>query len=162
MAICLWFDDQAEEAAEFYTSVFKDSAINRINKYGKEGFEYHRKPEGSVMEVEFRLNDMKLTALNGGPLFRFNESVSIMVYCETQEEIDNYWSKLTEGGEESMCGWLKDKYGVSWQIIPTLFNEYIVDNNTERKARVEKAVFQMRKLIIADLKNAYEGKTVSV
>jgi predicted 3-demethylubiquinone-9 3-methyltransferase (glyoxalase superfamily) len=162
MAICLWFDDQAEQAAGFYTSIFSNSEIVRINKYGKEGFEFHQKPEGSVMEVEFRLYDMKFTALNGGPLFRFNESVSVMVYCETQEEIDHYWSKLTEGGEESMCGWLKDKYGVSWQIIPSLINDYLDDNNTERKSRVEKALFQMRKLIISDLKNAYEGKPVSV
>src|SRR5512133_1766312 len=127
MAICLWFDDQAEEAAHFYTSIFKDSEIGHIEKYGKEGYEFHHKPEGSLLAIEFRLNDMKFMALNGGPIFKFNESVSVMVFCDTQEEIDNYWSKLTEGGEESMCGWLKDKYGVSWQVVPAILPQLLAD-----------------------------------
>jgi predicted 3-demethylubiquinone-9 3-methyltransferase (glyoxalase superfamily) len=132
-----------------------------MNRYGKEGYEFHHKPEGSVLEIEFRLNDMKFTALNGGPLFKFNESVSIMVYCDTQEEIDNYWSKLTQDGEESMCGWLKDKYGVSWQIIPRVLKEYFAERDMEKRASVERAMFRMRKLIIEDLRRAYEGKTVT-
>jgi predicted 3-demethylubiquinone-9 3-methyltransferase (glyoxalase superfamily) len=162
MSICLWFDDQAEEAVNFYTSVFKNSEIGPMERYTSEGYEFHKKPAGSVLAIEFRLNDMKFMALNGGPLFKFNESVSIMVFCDTQEEIDNYWSRLTEGGEESMCGWLKDKYGVSWQIIPSIFNEYLAKGDVEKMNRFNKALYTMRKLIIEDLKNAYEGKTVSV
>jgi predicted 3-demethylubiquinone-9 3-methyltransferase (glyoxalase superfamily) len=163
MAICLWFDNQAEEAVKFYTSVFKDSEIGPMERYTKTGFEIHKQPEGKVLAIEFRLNDMKFMALNGGPLFNFNESVSVMVFCDTQEEIDSYWSKLTsDGGEESMCGWLKDKYGVSWQIIPSIFNEYLAEGNSEKLDRFNKALYSMRKLIIEDLKNAYEGKTVTV
>lgn len=162
MAICLWFDDQAEEAVKFYTSVFKDSEIGPTEKATKEGFEFHRKPEGSALAIEFRLNDMKFLALNGGPLFKFNESVSVMVFCDTQEEIDNYWSRLTEGGEESMCGWLKDKYGVSWQIVPSVLNDYIAEGDLKKLGRFNNAMFKMRKLIIADLKRAYEGKGVTV
>jgi predicted 3-demethylubiquinone-9 3-methyltransferase (glyoxalase superfamily) len=128
----------------------------------REGFEFHKKPEGSALAIEFRLNDMKFLALNGGPIFKFNESVSVMVFCDTQEEIDYYWSKLTEGGEESMCGWLKDKYGISWQIIPSIFNDYIAEGDLEKLSRFNKALYKMRKLIIADLQNAYEGKTVTV
>src|SRR4051812_26358312 len=115
---CLWFDSEAEEAARFYVSVFKNSSIDEISRYGKEGQEIHRRPEGSVMVVAFTINGQPFTALNGGPLFKFNESVSFQVYCDSQKEIDLYWSKLTAGGQESMCGWLKDKYGLSWQIVP--------------------------------------------
>jgi predicted 3-demethylubiquinone-9 3-methyltransferase (glyoxalase superfamily) len=161
MAICLWFDNQAEEAARFYASIFHDSEIGRINTYGKEGFEFHQKPEGSVMTVEFRLNKMHFLALNGGPIFNFNEAVSIMVNCDNQEEIDHYWNKLTEGGEESQCGWLKDKYGVSWQIVPRLLTEYMTDHDSARRSRVERAFFKMRKLIINDLSEAYHGVEVT-
>lgn len=157
MAICLWFDNQAEEAANFYISIFRDSEIGRISRYGKEGFEYHGKPEGSVMTVEFRINRMNFLGLNGGPIFKFNESMSIIVYCNTQEEIDFYWNKLSEGGEESQCGWLKDKYGVSWQIVPEIIKEYMVDHNQARKARVENALFKMKKLVIAELTEAYNS-----
>ena len=162
MAICLWFDNQAEEAAKFYTSVFKDSEIGPIERATSEGSEFHRKEEGEVLAIEFRVNDMKFLGLNGGPLFKFNESVSVMVFCDTQEEIDFYWSRLTEGGEESMCGWLKDKYGVSWQIVPSILNDYIAEGNLEKLGRFNNALYKMRKLIIKDLKDAYEGKTVIV
>ena len=155
MNICLWYDDKAEEAAVFYTSIFQDSEIGRITRFGKEGFEHHGKPEGTVMTVDFRLNKMKFIALNGGPMFKFNEAVSIVIYCETQEEIDHYWNKLAEGGEEQACGWMKDKYGVSWQITPSILPEYLIDQNIIRRNRVEKAVFKMTKLEIEKLKKAY-------
>lgn len=153
MTICLWFDNQAEDAANFYTSVFKNSSIGTISRYGKEGFEFHKKPEGSVMVVSFKLNDMSFNALNGGPLFKFNESVSIVVNCETQEEIDHYWNKLTsEGGQEVACGWLKDKYGVSWQIVPTILETLLSD--PEKAPRVTNAYLKMKKFDIEGLKNA--------
>jgi predicted 3-demethylubiquinone-9 3-methyltransferase (glyoxalase superfamily) len=152
MSICLWFDDQAEEAAIFYTSIFKHSAIGKISRYGKEGFEIHKRPEGSAMVVTFRLNDMEFIALNGGPLFRFNEAISIVVNCETQDEIDHFWDRLTEGGKESQCGWLKDKYGVSWQIVPTILGKLMSD--PEKSGRVMKAFLQMKKFDIEKLKQA--------
>lgn len=158
ISICLWFDSQAEEAVKFYTSIFKDSHIGKISRYSKEGFEFHGKPEGSVMSIEFSINGRNFMALNGGPIFKFNEAVSVMVYCENQQEIDYYWSKLTEGGEESQCGWLKDKFGLSWQVVPELMKDYMTDTDTSRKARVERAFLPMKKLIIEDLVNAYEGK----
>jgi predicted 3-demethylubiquinone-9 3-methyltransferase (glyoxalase superfamily) len=160
MAICLWFDNQAEEAVRYYTSIFKDSETGHLERYTNEGLEYNEHAsEGSVLAIEFRLNDMKFMALNGGPLFKFNESVSVMVYCDTQDEIDYYWNKLTgEGGEESMCGWLKDKYGVSWQIVPSILKKYLAEGNMEKMQRFNQALYKMRKLIIADLQNAYDGK----
>ena len=124
---CLWFDNQAEEAANFYTSVFEDSKIESISYYGKEGFEIHGQKEGTVLTVVFHINGQTFTALNGGPDFRFNEAVSLQVFCETQEEIDYYWSNLTDGGEEGQCGWLKDKFGVSWQIIPSILPDLLCD-----------------------------------
>src|SRR5262245_21480115 len=122
IAPCLWFDDQAEEAANFYTSIFKNSKIINISRYGKEGFEIHGRPAGSVMTVAFELDGQKFTALNGGPVFKFNEAVSFQVSCQSQEEVDYFWGKLSEGGDKNaqQCGWLKDKYGVSWQIVPTV------------------------------------------
>ena len=120
MTICLWYDSEAEEAAKFYTSIFKDSEIGEISRFGKEGFEHHGKPEGTAMTVSFKLNKMNFIALNGGPMFKFNEAISVMIHCDTQDEIDHYWFSLTEGGEEGPCGWLKDKYGVSWQIVPKI------------------------------------------
>jgi len=158
MTICLWFDNQAEDAVKFYTSIFKDSETGSINRFGKEGFEFHGMPEGSVMTVNFRLNEMNFIALNGGPLFKFNESISIVVHCDTQEEIDHYWSSLTAGGEESMCGWLKDKFGVSWQINPSILSAYLADKDPAKRSRVGQAIFKMRKLDIQKLKDAYEGK----
>lgn len=150
---CLWFDNQAEEAALFYTSIFKNSKILSISRYGKEGFETHGQVEGTVMTVEFIINNQPFTALNGGPIFKFNEAVSFQVFCETQEEIDFYWNKLTEdGGEESYCGWLKDKFGVSWQIVPSILKELMADS--EKSERIVKAFMQMRKLDLHKLVNA--------
>ncbi len=120
---CLWFDTQAEDAANFYVSIFSNSKIGNISRYGKEGFEFHRKPAGTVLTVSFELDGQPFTALNAGPQFKFNESISFQISCETQEEIDHYWGRLTEGGEESSCGWLKDKYGVSWQVNPSILGE---------------------------------------
>ena len=157
MSICLWYNDQAEEAATFYTSIFQDSEIGQISRFGKEGFEYHGKAEGTTMTVDFRLNQMKFIALNGGPKFRFNEAASIVVYCDTQEEIDSYWAKLTEGGEEGPCGWLKDKFGVSWQITPAILPGYLTVKDMAKRSRVERAAFQMKKFDIEKLKNAYAG-----
>jgi predicted 3-demethylubiquinone-9 3-methyltransferase (glyoxalase superfamily) len=158
MIICLWYDNQAEEAANFYTSIFRDSETGQISRFGKEGFEFHGKPEGTVMTVSFRLNQMKFIALNGGPVFRFNEAVSIIVNCDTQEEIDHYWAKLTEGGEEQQCGWLKDKFGVSWQITPAILPDYLTDKDPEKRKRASEAMFQMKKFDIEKLRIAYLGK----
>ena len=153
ITICLWFDNQAEEAANFYTTVFKDSKILSASRYGKEGFEIHGQKEGTVMTISFNLNGQSFTALNGGPLFKFNESVSFQVFCEDQEEIDYYWENLTaNGGEEGQCGWLKDKYGVSWQIIPDNLSELMSDPS--KKGRVTNAFMQMKKLDIFKLINA--------
>jgi predicted 3-demethylubiquinone-9 3-methyltransferase (glyoxalase superfamily) len=152
MSICLWFDGQAEEAAKLYTSIFPNSKMGSISRYGKEGFEIHKQPAGSAMVVLFSLNDMHFMALNGGPLFRFNESVSVVVHCETQEEIDHYWSRLTEGGKESQCGWLKDKFGLSWQIVPAILGKLMTD--PERSGRIMNAVMQMKKFDIKKLLDA--------
>ncbi|OFX56889.1 MAG: hypothetical protein A2W97_16795 [Bacteroidetes bacterium GWE2_40_63] len=146
---CLWFNSQAEEAARFYTSIFKNSSIGDISRFGKEGFEFHGKPEGAVMTVSFTLDGQLFTALNGGPIFTFNESVSFMVGCDTQNEIDYYWNKLTEGGQESNCGWLKDKFGVSWQIIPNILSKLMTD--PEKAPRVTQAFLQMKKFDIQKL-----------
>jgi len=156
---CLWFDSEAEEAANFYVSIFKNSKIGRISRYGKEGFEIHGRPAGSVMTVEFELDGLKLTALNGGPHFKFNEAISLQVYCETQDAIDHYWSRLSKGGEEGPCGWLKDRYGLSWQIVPSILPDMLSDENSDKAQRVTKAFLQMKKFDIAELQRAYEGKT---
>ena len=152
MTICLWFDKQGEEAANFYTSIFKNSSIGSISRYGKQGFEFHGMPEGTALVVSFKLNDMNFSALNGGPRYKFNESMSIVVSCDTQEEIDHYWNELTREGKESMCGWLKDKYGVSWQIVPTILPALMSD--ASRRDRVVNAFMKMRKFDIEALKNA--------
>lgn len=152
IAPCLWFDNQAEEAASFYVSVFKNSKIGSISRYGKEGFEIHGKKEGSVLTVSFQINGQSFTALNGGPQFKFNESISFQVFCETQKEIDDYWSKLTKGGEESQCGWLKDKFGVSWQIVPAILPKLMTDS--ARAGRVTNALLQMKKFDIEKLLKA--------
>ena len=154
---CLWFDDQGEEAAKFYTSIFKDSKMGDVTRYGKEGYEIHGREEGTVMTVEFEIEGQKFLALNGGPIFKFNEAISFQVYCETQEEVDYYWEKLTEGGDEKaqQCGWLKDKYGVSWQIVPTILIKMLKDNDSEKSQKVMKAMLQMKKINIEGLQKAY-------
>lgn len=154
LSICLWFDSEAEQAAKFYTSIFQDGKIGKIARFAGVGQEIHGKPEGSVMTVNFTLNGMDFIALNGGPDFKFNESISICVYCEVQEEIDYFWDKLTEGGEESYCGWLKDKYGVSWQIIPSVLEEMLSDSDLAKVQKVTEAFMQMRKFDISKLYEA--------
>ncbi len=146
---CLWFDNQAEEAANFYTSIFKNSKIESISRYGKEGFEIHGQKEGTALTVGFQINGQSFTALNGGPVFKFNEAISFQVYCETQEEIDHYWNKLTVGGQESQCGWLKDKFGLSWQIVPSILPKLMSDPT--KAGRVTKAFLQMKKFDIEKL-----------
>ena len=150
---CLWFDDQAEQAAKFYTEIFKNSKIKKITRYGKEGYEIHSKPEGSVMTVEFELDGQALTALNGGPVFKFNEAISFQVDCATQEEVDYYWEKLTAGGDAKAqaCGWLKDKFGVSWQVIPIEFLEIMKGPNAQKATQ---EMFKMKKLDINVLRKA--------
>jgi len=155
---CLWFDNQAEEAVNFYASIFKNSKIGNITRYGEEGYEIHKMPAGTVMTVEFQLEGQGFVALNGGPVFKFNEAISFQVYCKTQEEVDHYWEKLTKGGDKNaqQCGWLKDKYGVSWQIVPAVLPQMLQDKDPEKSQRVMKALLQMHKLDIKTLKHAYE------
>ena len=157
ITINLWFDNQAEEAVTFYTSIFKNSAIGRIVRYGKAGFEYHGKSEGTAMTVEFHLDGTPFVALNGGPQFQFTEAVSFIVNCENQEEVDYFWDRLSEGGDPAaqQCGWLKDKFGVSWQIVPTEMIDMINDPDIERSQKVMSALLQMKKLDLAELKRAY-------
>ena len=154
---CLWFDTQAEAAANHYVSIFPKSKLGKITRYGKEGKEIHGKPAGSVLTVEFEIEGVKFLALNGGPQFKFNEAVSFQVLCETQADIDYFWSKLVEGGEEGPCGWLKDKFGLSWQVVPTVLPEMLQDPNAGRADRAMKAMLQMRKLDIAALQRAQNG-----
>ena len=154
---CLWFDKEAEEAANFYTSIFKDSSIDEVTRYGKEGTEIHHQPEGKVMTVRFHLNGQEFLGLNGGPLFPFNESISLVVNVDTQEEIDYYWERLTEGGEEVQCGWLKDKFGVSWQVVPAILGKMMADPDRKKADRVMKAFMQMKKFDIQKLKEAFNG-----
>ena len=154
----LWFDDQAEEAAKFYTSIFKNSKIGTIARYDEETAKVARRPKGSVMTVAFQLEGQEFVALNGGPLFKFSEAISFVVNCETQEEVDYFWDKLSAGGKTQQCGWLKDKYGLSWQVVPIVLNELIEDKDPVRSQRVMKAMLEMEKLEIAGLKRAYDGK----
>ena len=158
ITLCLWFDTQAEEAAKFYCAIFKDSRIGAISRYPEAGQEVHHKPAGSVMVVEFEIDGQTFTALNGGPNFRFNEAISLQVHCETQVEVDYFWSKLTQGGEEGPCGWLKDKYGLSWQVVPAAIPKMMTDPDRAKSARVMNAFMKMKKLDIATLERAYEGK----
>ncbi|MFG2192854.1 VOC family protein [Streptomyces sp. NPDC048639] len=151
---CLWFDGQAEEAAHHYLSIFKDSELGRIGRYTEAG----PGPAGSVMVVEFELNGQKFIALNGGPQFTFNEAVSFQIHCADQAEVDYYWDRLTEGGEGVACGWLKDKYGVSWQVVPTRLIEMIGDENQEKAHRTTQAMFGMKKFDIAELERVYAGE----
>jgi predicted 3-demethylubiquinone-9 3-methyltransferase (glyoxalase superfamily) len=155
----LWFDNQAEEAAKFYASVFKNSKIGRILRYDEASSKAAGRPAGSVLTVEFEIEGQKFTALNGGPQFKFNESVSFVVNCKTQEEVDYFWEKLTAGGgQESECGWLKDKFGLSWQITPTILIDMLNDKDPKKAGRVMKAMMQMQKIELNKLKAAYAGK----
>ena len=152
---CLWFDDKAEEAAKFYVSLIKNSKMGGITRYGEEGAKASGRPAGTVMTVTFSLNGQEFMALNGGPVFTFSPAISFVLNCETQPEIDTLWDKLSEGGEKNVCGWLKDKYGVSWQIVPSGIVEMISDPDAARSDRVMQAVVKMKKLDIAVLKKAY-------
>jgi len=153
----LWFDSQAEEAAEFYCSVFKNSRIGNVSRYTEAGKEIHGREPGSAMTVEFEIDGRPFVALNGGPVFKFTEAISFQIPCETQEDVDYYWSKLTEGGEESQCGWLKDRFGLSWQVVPTVLGRMLSAADREKAQRVTKAFMQMKKFDIAALETAYKG-----
>jgi predicted 3-demethylubiquinone-9 3-methyltransferase (glyoxalase superfamily) len=155
---CLWFDTQAEEAARFYIAIFKNSKIGAISRYSKVGYEIHGKQPGSVMTVAFEIDGQAFLALNGGPNFKFNEAVSFQISCETQEEIDHFWNKLTEDGQEGPCGWLKDRYGVSWQIVPAVLPEMLMDPDAEKVERVTKAFLHMKKFDVAALERAHAGR----
>jgi len=152
----LWFDNQAEAAAEFYVSVFKNSKITNVARYGEAGAKASGMPTGTAMTVAFQLEGQEFTALNGGPQFKFTEATSFVVNCETQKEVDDLWKKLSDGGEEGPCGWLKDKYGLSWQIVPTVLGKMLQDNDARKSERVMKAMLLMKKLEIEGLKRAYE------
>jgi predicted 3-demethylubiquinone-9 3-methyltransferase (glyoxalase superfamily) len=160
IAPCLWFDTKAEEAAKFYVSIFKNSKITTVARFPDEGKEIHGKDAGSVMTVAFELAGQSFVALNGGPQFKFDEAISFQVYCESQDEVDYFWSRLSEGGEEGPCGWLKDKYGLSWQVVPVALLEMMLDRDASKSARVMAAFMQMKKFDIEALKRAYEGETV--
>jgi predicted 3-demethylubiquinone-9 3-methyltransferase (glyoxalase superfamily) len=159
ITVNLWFDDQAEQAANFYTSIFWNSKVGRITYYVKDGHEMHREREGTVMTVEFEVEGQSFIALNGGPQFKFNESISMVVNCDTQEEVDYYWEKLSEGGDPDaqQCGWLKDKYGLSWQIVPNVLIEMINHSDKERVQRLLNAMYPMKKLDIEHLQEVFAG-----
>jgi len=148
----LWFDNQAEEAMNHYVSIFKDAEVLGVSRYGEAG----PGPAGTVMTASFKLNGLEFTALNGGPLFKFNESVSFVIDCKTQDEVDHFWDKLSEGGETSQCGWLKDKFGLSWQVVPSILGELLGDKDPEKSGRVMQAMLQMTKIDIAKLQEAYD------
>jgi predicted 3-demethylubiquinone-9 3-methyltransferase (glyoxalase superfamily) len=162
IAPCLWFDSQAEEAAQFYVSIFKNSKVLGVSRYPKAGQEIHRRSPGSVMTVDFELDGQTFTALNGGPVFKFNEAVSFQIYCKTQEDIDYYWEKLSQGGDPKaqQCGWLKDKYGLSWQVVPAALPEIFKDHESPQAQRVMEAMLRMKKLDIRELERAAAGETV--
>jgi predicted 3-demethylubiquinone-9 3-methyltransferase (glyoxalase superfamily) len=150
---CLWFDNQAEEAVNFYLSIFKNAKIKSVTRFGDAG----PGPKGSVMVIAFELDGVELIALNGGPIFKFNEAVSLSIGCQSQAEVDHYWNKLTAGGTESQCGWLKDKYGVSWQVVPLPLTELMASSDAPRVKRMTEAMFKMKKLDIAALEKAFNG-----
>jgi predicted 3-demethylubiquinone-9 3-methyltransferase (glyoxalase superfamily) len=150
----LWFNNQAEEAANFYVSIFKNSKILSISRYGEAG----PGPKGNAMTAAFQLDGEEFIALNGGPQFKFTEAISFVVNCETQQEVDEFWEKLSMDGEESRCGWLKDKYGLSWQIVPTILGKLMTDPDPQKSKRVIEAMLKMKKIVIDDLKRAHEGK----
>ena len=157
---CLWFADQAEQAAKFYTAIFKNSKIGRISRYSEVGKEFHQRAPGSVMTVDFDLDGQHFTALNGGPIFTFNEAISLQVFCKDQTEIDYYWDKLGAGGDPTaqQCGWLKDKFGLSWQVVPEALADMVADQNSEGGKRAMAAMLHMKKIDIATLEEAYEGE----
>jgi len=155
IAPCLWFDSEAEEAARFYKSIFSNSRIVKVSHYGEVGKEIHGRLPGSVMVVAFELDGQPFTALNGGPVFKFNEAISLQVYCETQQEIDYYWDKLAQGGDKQQCGWLKDKYGVSWQVVPSMIDELVGDPRSPGAQKAFAAMMLMKKIDIAALKKAH-------
>ena len=159
IAPCLWFDTQAEEAANFYTSIFKNSKIKHIARYGDAAAQVSGRPKGSVLTVQFEIDGQEFTALNGGPIFKFTEAVSFQVYCENQDELDQYWNKLTAGGDPKaqQCGWLKDKYGVSWQIVPRMIAKMMAEGDPTRLERVWQKLLQMKKIDIATLQQTYDG-----
>ena len=150
----LWFDTEAEDAANFYTSVFEDSKILRVMHYGEAG----PRPAGMVITITFQLGGLEITALNGGPEFKFNEAISLLVNCDSQDEVDEFWEKLSEGGEKGPCGWLKDRFGLSWQVAPTILDKMIQDPDPEKANRVMAAMLQMQKIEISELEAAYNGK----
>lgn len=156
---CLWFDTQAEEAAHFYTGIFKNSKILNITRYSEAGHEIHQQRAGTVMVAVFELDGQQYTALNGGPLFKFNEAISLQIHCKTQEEVDHFWERLSEGGDERarQCGWLKDRYGVSWQVVPTPLLDMLQDPDPERVRSVTNVMLQMKKLDIAELQRAFDA-----
>jgi predicted 3-demethylubiquinone-9 3-methyltransferase (glyoxalase superfamily) len=156
---CLWFDDQAEQAAEFYTAIFKNSRIVSVTRYGKAGQEVHGKAPGTVMVAAFELDGQAFTALNGGPQFKFNEAISLQIMCQTQQEVDYYWEKLSAGGDPKaqQCGWLKDKFGLSWQVVPTALIEMLQDPDPQKSQRTMQAMLQMKKIEIDKLRRAHAG-----
>ena len=155
---CLWFDNNAEEAVQFYVSIFRNSKIGNVTHYGKEGYDIHKKKEGTVMTIDFEIEGQKFLALNGGPIFRFSEAISFQIYCETQDEVDYYWDKLTEGGDKNaqVCGWLKDKFGVSWQVVPNVLVKMLQDKDSKKTENVMRVMLQMQKLDINVLTKAYQ------
>jgi predicted 3-demethylubiquinone-9 3-methyltransferase (glyoxalase superfamily) len=154
---CLWFDTEAEEAAKLYTATFPNSRIKQISRYTEAGREIHGKAPGSVMVVEFELEGQTFTALNGGPQFKFDEAVSFQVMCETQSEIDHFWTRLSEGGRESQCGWLKDRFGLSWQVVPSVLPQMMKDADGARSGRIMNAIMTMKKFDLEILQRAYSG-----
>ena len=154
----LWFDNNAEEAVNFYTSIFKNSKILKVAKYGEAGAKASGRPKGTVMAIEFKLNGQEFTALNGGPIFKFTEAVSFVVNCKTQKEIDYFWEKLSKGGQEVQCGWLKDKYGLSWQIVPDILVKLLQNKDANKSQKVMRAMLEMKKIDINALKKAYGQK----
>jgi predicted 3-demethylubiquinone-9 3-methyltransferase (glyoxalase superfamily) len=157
---CLWFDNDAENAARFYTEIFKNSRILRVTRYSKAGVEVHHRPSGSVMTVSFELDGQPFTALNGGPMFKFNEAISLQVNCATQVEIDYYWEKLSAGGDPKaqQCGWLKDRFGLSWQVVPDFLDDLFKDENSSGAQRAMDAMLKMKKIDIAVIRRAHAGK----
>jgi predicted 3-demethylubiquinone-9 3-methyltransferase (glyoxalase superfamily) len=160
---CLWFDGQAEDAARYYTGIFKNSKITATTRFSEVGFEQHHRPAGSVMTVAFDLDGQSFTALNGGPQFKFNEAISFQVNCENQEEIDYYWDRLSAGGDPNaqQCGWLKDKFGLSWQVVPRIMDELFKNENSEKAHRAMEAMLKMKKIDIAELRRATQGATAA-
>jgi predicted 3-demethylubiquinone-9 3-methyltransferase (glyoxalase superfamily) len=156
---CLWFDNQAEAAVAFYTGIFKNSKITQTARYGEAGREVHGRPPGSVMTIAFELDGQSFTALNGGPLFKFNEAISFQIHCDTQQEVDHYWEKLSKGGDPKaqVCGWLKDQFGVSWQVVPKVLPKLLNDPNPQKAQRTMKAMLKMKKISIDELERAYAG-----